>query len=264
MRTRHFSIVAAALCTLLVAVQNSPLRADTAKPQIGISERLGHTLPRDAQFYDESGHLVTLGSLIDKPTIITFVYFRCPGICTPLLTELSKMVNKMSLDLGKDYRIVTISFDASETPDIATEKKENYLGAITKKVDPNGWRFLTGDSATIRRVTDSAGFYFSRVGKDWVHPATLIVVSPEGEITRYITGIQYLPLDLTMAIYEASKGTVSPTISTVLRFCYAYDPQGKTYSLNVLRISIVSIMLVAGVFALVFLRKKKPKSPIER
>jgi protein SCO1/2 len=257
MRTRIVSHRLLLLCGLILMGSTTGAQGQAARPEIGIEEQLGHTLPREAELYDESGHLVSLGSLIDKPTIVTFVYYRCPGICTPLLTELAKMVEKMSIEPGKDYQILTISFDPGDTPEMAGEKRENYLSLIRKKVNPAGWRFLTGDSATVRRLTDSAGFYYKRNGRDWIHPATLIVISPEAKITRYITGIQYLPLDITMAVYEASNGTVSPTISTVLRFCYSYDPEGKTYTLNVLRISVVVILVLVGIFALLVLRKPK-------
>jgi protein SCO1/2 len=263
MLTKNVSKQAVLLCGLIL-IGFRPDAGGQSKPaEIGLAEQLGHTLPRDAELYDETGHLVSIGSLIDKPTIVTFVYYRCPGICTPLLTELAKMVEKMSIEPGKDYQILTISFDPGDTPEMAGEKRENYLSMIRKKVNPAGWRFLTGDSATVRRLTDTAGFYFKRNGRDWIHPATLIVVSPEAKITRYITGIQYLPLDITMAVYEASNGTVSPTISTVLRFCYSYDPEGKTYTLNVLRISVIVILVLAGMFALLVLRKPKP-STVER
>jgi protein SCO1 len=248
---------------LFASLHQYEARAESPAPEIGIQEHLGRTLPREAELYDETGHLVSLGSLIDKPTIITFVYYRCPGICTPLLTELAKMVEKMSIEPGKEYQILTISFDPSDTPEMAGEKRENYLAMVRKKVNPAGWRFLTGDSATVRRLTDSAGFYYKRNGRDWVHAGTLIIVSPEAKITRYITGIQYLPLDITMAVYEASNGTVSPTISTVLRFCYSYDPVGRTYTLNVVRISLVVTLVLAGLFALLVLRKPKPKT-VER
>jgi protein SCO1/2 len=228
-------------------------------PEIGIVEKLGETVPLDLEFYDESGNLVQLRSVINKPTIVTFVYFRCPGICSPLLTELSRMVEKVDLELGKDYQILTLSFDSSEKPELAADKKENYLSSIPRAVNPAGWHFFTGDSANIRRLTDAAGFYFKRNGKDWIHAGALIFLSPTGKITRYINGIQYLPFDIKMAVIEASNGKVGPTIAQVLRFCYSYDPQSRTYALNVTRIGMVGIILLVAVFAAVFLVKPKVK-----
>ncbi|MCX6135399.1 MAG: SCO family protein [Ignavibacteriales bacterium] len=229
------------------------------RQKVGIEEKLGQTIPLDQELYDETGHLVSLKSLVNKPTIFTFVYFRCPGICTPLLNELTKIVDKTDLELGKDYQIITISFDHRETPDIAAGKKDNYLNLLKKQADPNGWRFLTGDSLTIQRVTDGAGFYFTHTGDDFVHAGALIVVSPEGKITRYINGIQYLPFDVKMAVYEASTGKVGPTIAKLLTFCYSYNPEGRTYSLNFMRISFVATLGLVGVFVIVFILRPRKK-----
>jgi protein SCO1/2 len=231
-----------------------------AKPPIGIVEKLGQYVPMDAELYDETGHLVQLKTIINKPTIITFVYYECPGICSPLLTEITKVIDKMDLELGKDYQILTLSFDHNERPELAQEKKDNYLTEIKKTVDPNGWRFLTGDSVNIHRFTDAAGFYFAKSGKDWIHAATLIAVSPEGKVTRYLYGIHQLPLDVKLAVMEASAGRTSPTISKVLNFCYAYDPEGKHYTFNVVRISGVVIVGLVGVFMFVFVVRPKKKA----
>jgi protein SCO1 len=230
-------------------------------PKIGIEEKLGQTMPLDQELYDETGHLVTLKSLVNKPTIFTFVYFRCPGICTPLLNELTKVIDKTDLELGKDYQVITISFDHRETPDIAAGKKDNYLNLLKKQVDTTGWRFLTADSMTIQRVTSGAGFYFTQSGNDFVHAGALIVVSPEGKITRYINGIQYLPFDVKMAVYEASTGKVGPTIAKILTFCYSYNPEGHTYSLNFMRISFAVTLGLVGVFVLVFIVRPRKKQP---
>jgi protein SCO1/2 len=230
-----------------------------AKPPIGIVEKLGQNVPMDIELYDESGNLVQLKSIINKPTIVTFVYFKCPGICSPLLTETAKIVDKMDLELGKDYQILTLSFDHTERPELAQEKKDNYLTEIKKTVNPNGWRFLTGDSVNIHRFTDAAGFYFAKSGKDWIHAATLIAVSPEGKVTRYLYGIHQLPLDVKLAVMEASEGKASPTISKVLNFCYAYDPEGKHYTFNVVRVSGVVIVGLLALFMFVFVVRPKKK-----
>jgi protein SCO1/2 len=249
-----------ALILILALFCFAPLEArQQATPPVGIVEKLGETIPLDEEFYDESGHLVPLRNFVNKPTIFTFVYYRCPGICSPLLTELSRIVEKVDLELGKDYQILTISFDHRETPEIAAEKRENYLSSIDKPVDQNGWRFFTGDSVAIHNITDRAGFHFARSGNDFVHAGALIVVSPEGKITRYINGIQYLPFDVKMAVIEASDGKVGPTIAKVLAFCYSYDPEGRTYTFNVVRVAGVVVVGFVGLFVLVFIVKPKRK-----
>lgn len=256
MRSSHCAL----LLALLVGPAAGGAQGDQPKQEIGIVEHLGNSLPLDAEVYDESGNLVTLGSLIDKPTVLTFVYFRCPGICTPLLTELSRMVDKIDLVPGTDYRILTLSFDHRDDPELAMDKKENYLDAMSRRVDPSAWRFLTSDSLTIRRITDAAGFYYKRDGNDWIHAGALIFLSPEGKVTRYVYGIQYLPFDVKMALVEASDGRVGPTITRVLAMCYAYDPASRTYAFNYLRVGLVGTLLLVGVFVLVFIvfpRRKK-------
>jgi len=253
----------AVCCVLMYVSLVSPSSAQQRAPKVGIQEKLGQTLPLDVELYDETGQLVQLKSLMNKPTIFTFVYYRCPGICSPLLNELARMVDKMDLVLGKDYQILTLSFDHREKPEIAAEKKVNYLDLIGKRTDPKGWRFLTADSVNIQRLTDAAGFYFMRSGNDYVHAGALIVVSPEAKITRYINGIKYLPFDLKMAVYEASAGKVGPTIANLLTICYSYDPESHSYTLNIVRIAGIVTLVLVGIFVLVFLVRPK-KNQAER
>jgi protein SCO1 len=228
-------------------------------PQIGISEKLGQFVPLDVELYDESGNLIQLKSLISKPTIFMFVYYKCPGICSPLLNEVAKIVEKMDLELGIDYQIVTLSFDADEKPELAADKKDSYLSLIKRKVDPKGWHFLTGDSANIHRLTDGAGFYFQRNGRDWIHAGALIVVSPQGKITRYLNGIQHLPFDVKMALMEAAEGRTGPTIAKVLSFCFTYDSEGKRYAFDFVRVSGVMVIGLVALFVVVFVVRKPKK-----
>lgn len=242
-------------CVAAAGAQTAP-----ARPAIGIEEHLGTMVPLDVELYDERGYLTPLSTVITKPTIVTFVYFRCPGICSPLLTELSRMVDQVDLELGKDYQIVTISFDHREKPDMAASKKESYLSAMHRRVDPAGWRWFTGDSASIRRLTDAAGFYFKREGNDWIHAGALIVLSPAGKVTRYVNGVQYLPFDVKMAVLEAAEGRTGPTIAKLLTFCYSYDPESRSYALNVTRIAgVVTVVLVLA-FVVVFIVRPKQKT----
>jgi protein SCO1/2 len=231
-----------------------------APPEVGIVEKLGQTIPLDVELYDEKGNLTPLQAVLKKPAIFTFVYYKCPGICSPLLTELARMVDKMDLEPGVDYQIITISFDHRETPDLALEKQENYLSTLQKAVQPEAWHFFTADSATIRRLTGAAGFYFKPDGKDWIHAGVLIFVSPGGKITRYINGIQYLPFDIKMALIEASEGRTGPTIAKMLKFCYSYDPESRTYVLNFLRVGMVATLLFVALFVLVFIVRPRRKS----
>ena len=169
-------------------------------------------------------------TLIDKPTILTLNYFRCAGICTPLLNGVVEVLNRTKAEPGKDFQVVTVSFDDRDTPEIAAQKRTNYLKEIKRPFPPSAWRFLTGDAAPPRKaLADSVGFKFKREGDDFIHAGAIIVLSPKGKVTRYMYGITYLPADLQMAVHEAARGEAQPTINKLLKFCFSYDPAGRKY-----------------------------------
>ncbi|MEO8233427.1 MAG: SCO family protein [Ignavibacteriota bacterium] len=237
--------------------------------EVGIDEQLGKTIPLQENFVDENGNQVLLKDLFAKPTILSFVYYNCPGICSPLLMELSDIINKSDLVLGVDYNIVSISMDQFETPKDAMIRKQTFLKVIDKDIPPESWRFLTGDSATIKRVTDAAGFYFKRQGKEFLHAGAFIFVDNKGKICRYLfpsfserSGFGILPFDFKMSVIETSEGKVTPTIAKVLQFCFKYDPQGKTYVLNITQIFGAITLLLVVVF-LLFLKFKPKKDFIK-
>ena len=228
--------------------------------EVGIDEKLGAYLPMDEIFVTSDGDSVKLSQVIDKPTLLALVYYECPGLCAPLLTELSWVVGKIDLKAGEDYQVVSLSFDHHETPEIANKWKTDYFKGMKNPIPEKAWTFLTGDSVTIKKLTDIAGFYFKPDEKEFVHAGTLISISPEGKISRYVFGTQFNPFDLKMALLEAKAGKTSPTISKILEFCFSYDPGGRKYTLNVTRI-IGSIMLVGvGIFFGVLTLKKKKKN----
>lgn len=233
-------------------------------PQVGIEEQLGKFVPMDLEFYDESGYLIKLKDLINKPTILTLVFYECKGICTPLLTEVADMVNKIDLELGKDYQILTISFDHTEKPALASSKKINYLKLVKKSGGEKNlkinWKFLTGDSSNVFSLTNSVGFYFKKEEDQFIHAGALIFLSPEGKITRYLMGIDYLPFNVKMAIIEAAEGKVGPTIAKLLDFCYAYDPEGRTYALNITRIVGAGMLVLIAIFVIFLTTKPRKKS----
>jgi protein SCO1 len=209
---------------------------------IGVDEKLGETLPSGIKLINESGDTVYLDNLIDKPTIITLVYYRCPGICSPLMEGVAEAIDRTDLILGEEYQVLTISFDARETTELAVNKKRNHLTLMRNLQAQEHWRFFTSDSASIARLTDGVGFRYKRTGNDFIHSATLIVVSPEGKISRYLNGTYFLPFEVKMAVLEASEGRVGPTINKVLQFCYTYDPTGQTYVLNITKVAGIIIV----------------------
>lgn len=230
---------------------------DLPKKEIGFDEKLGESIPLNLSFLDETGKPTALSKLFTKPTILTLVYYRCPGICSPLLSGVSKAVDESDMEAGKDFNIITISFDPKESYTTAAEKKNNYLEAMQKKIPAGAWHFMTGDSITIAKITDAVGFRYMPQGQDYMHAAAIMVLSKDGKIARYLYGIDYNPIDVKMAVIEASEGRTGPTIATLMKVCYSYDPDNKKYVLNITRIAGGGIMLMIGLFVMVFIIKKK-------
>lgn len=251
------TLIAFLLLTTL-AVVNAQQEADM---EIGVIEKLDQFIPMDAMLVNELGDTVIIGDLIDKPTILNFVYYRCPGICSPLMDGLSKAMDGMDLVLGEDYQTLTISFDARETTILATRKKNNYLNLMAKSQEAeNGWLFFTSDSTNISNLTEATGFRYKPTGNDFIHTATLIVLTPEGKISRYLNGIYFLPFELKMSILDAGAGKSGPTINRVLQFCFSLDPVGQKYVLNITKVSATLIIFFALVLFLVLMLYRKRKT----
>ncbi|WP_321280291.1 SCO family protein [Marinifilum fragile] len=226
--------------------------------EVGIIEHLGEYIPEDIMITNEAGQLVNLKKQIDKPTALIFVYFRCPGICSPLMDGLAEVIEKSDLELSKDYQVITISFDPNESIDLAIKKKNNYKSLVKGKNTEEGWKFFTADSINIAKATQSMGFRYKKTGNDYTHAATVIVLSPEGKITRYLNGTYFLPFEFKLAMLEASKGQAGPTINKILQYCYSYDPVGQAYVLNITKIT-GTIILVMGLIIFLLLVIKKPR-----
>ena len=226
------------------------------KPAVGLEEQLGQTIPMHLRFVNSNGDTLSLSSIINKPTVLALVYYHCPNICTPLLNGLSETIDKMDMEAGKEYQVVTISFDQNETPANAYKWQNNYLAGLEKKIPKDSWLFMVGDSASIRTLTDAVGFYFMRdTANDFIHASTVIVLSPKGVISRYLFGTTFLPFDLKMALIEASEGKSSPTINKVLQFCYSYDADGKKYVFNFTKVAGGILLLFVVVFISILLVK---------
>jgi protein SCO1/2 len=233
------------LCLLLVA---SFVHAD----QLGVNEKLGQMVPLDLTFIDEKSNRVTLKELMEgKPTILTLNYFRCAGICTPQLEDLAKMLGRLDLAENTDYKVLTVSFAEDETPDLAAAKRKNHLASIRRAYVQDAWRFVIGENNSSGVLAESVGFSFEKTvspqGKvDYIHAAALIIISPEGKITRYLNGIEQLPFDVKMALVESAEGKVGPTIAKTLLFCFEYDANGKKYVF--MWEKVVGLIMLAIVF----------------
>lgn len=226
--------------------------------QVGIYEHLDEYIRDDIQLLNQDSVLVNLKDLIDKPTVFAFIYFNCPGLCSPLLGGLAEVIDRTQMELGKDYQVITISFNPDDYPTLGKKKKANYVKGMKNPIDEKDWIWLTGDSLNIEKITDNLGFKFKKQGKEYVHAAAIMVVSPHGKITRYLHGTYFLPFDLKMSVIESAKEVSGPTINKVLQFCFSYDAEGKKYVFNITKISgtlILSAALILLIF-LVFKRKK--------
>jgi len=230
------------------------------EPGVGLDEKLGQTVPLDLTFYDENANPVSLRQLIQKPTVLAPVYYSCPDVCGFLLYNLAGALNQLSSEPGKEYQVLAVSFDETEKPPLALEKKRLYLKMIERPFPEEAWRFLTGEEENIRKLTEAIGFRFKREGKAFQHPVSLVILSPDGKITRYMYGTDVLPFDLKMALLEASEGRIGPTVSKVLRFCFSYDPKGRKYVFNTLKVTGIVTLAFALSFILflVFKGKRRP------
>ncbi len=231
----------------------------TGKADIGVDEKLGGFLPAGMLFRDERGRTVRLTESIDRPTIIAPVYLSCKHACPLLLMGLAEALGNLErVAPGKDFQVITLSFDETDTPGRASEKKIDYLKAIGRPFPPEAWRFLTGSREQIETFTRSIGFRFQRSGMEFDHPVVLVVVGPGGKISRYLYGSRFLPFDVTMAITEAEQGKIGISTRKFLSYCFSYDPQEKTYVFDILRVSgIVILVLGLAFFGYLMIKTRK-------
>jgi protein SCO1/2 len=228
--------------------------------EVGLDERLGSKVPLDAIFKDESGKSVRLGDLITGPTIILPVYYACTNVCNYMQGGLARVVKELKGKPGIDYRVLSISFNHDETPEQSERTRKMYLAAINSPFPEEGWRFLTGDRDNIRRFTESIGYRFKQQGRDFIHPVASLIVSGDGKIVRYLYGTSFLAKDLSLAFLEARDGKVGTTIRKVVDFCFTFDPTGKTYVFNILRVSATVVIFSAVSFLLFLLLTGKKRN----
>jgi len=261
---RNLFIVLLILTCTAVKSQESRVYEDLREPEIGVVEMLDTFISEDIMVIDENNQPVQLLSLIDKPTILNLVYYRCPGICSPIMESIANVLDKTDMTIGKDFQVLTISFDPTESAELAQQKRNNYFYLIKREFDPNGWRFFTADSANAKNLTQQVGFKYKKVGFDYIHTATIIILSPQGKITRYLQGIYYLPFDVKMAIIEAAEGKSGPSITRVLAYCYSFDPAGQRYVFNITKVTGTIILFLGVVIFLFLIIRYRTVKPIAK
>lgn len=214
-----------------------------------IDEKNGDFLPLDAVFQDEEGKTVTLGSIIDRPTLVLPVYFYCPGSCSLNLANLAASLKRSDLEPGEDFKIIAFSFNEEEDSENARIAKRNYLRLLPKDFPEENWKFLTGSKESIDAVTGSIGYGFKPLGDGtFIHPSALIAVAEDGMIIKYVYGT-FVSGDVDMAITEAERGTPGISVKRFLDYCFNYVPsKSRTFFQNMK----IGALLVFAVFGLLF------------
>ncbi len=223
--------------------------------EIGFLEKQGQYVALDTRLINEKGDTVYLRDIINKPTILNLVYYRCPGTCSPLMWGVSKFIDEVDLEMGKDYQVLTISFDPTESIDLGIKKKANYVSSLKHKDRADFWYFFVSDSANIANLCESVGFHYRWINTAYVHPTGLIALATDGKITRYLRGMEFLPFDIKITMVEAANGKIGPSINRLLAICY--DQKGNDFVFNVLKVSgIVIAFFIIVIFLILFLSKK--------
>lgn len=270
-QTLKLTAVALLLVVAEVALSaGNHVRADdpTSRPPqlrgVGFDQHLGEQVPLDAEFVDESGKSVRLGDYFHgKPVILVMAYYRCPMLCTLVLNGLVQGMIDMSFNAGKEFEVITVSFDPHETPDLAAAKKQTYLSRYRRPGAADGWHFLTGKETSIRRLAQSIGFryVYDPATDQFAHAAGLVILTPEGKIARYFYDISFPARDLRLGLVEASAHKIGSRVDEVLLFCFHYDPATGKYGVAVMNFvrlgGLMTFVALVTFIGLQFRRERK-------
>lgn len=265
---RHAAFVLVVSLSALFAAGGSA-SAQTVLPKIlrnvGFDQRLNEQVPLDLPFTDDEGQRVTLGKYFgDKPVVLVLAYYRCPMLCTQVLNGLVQGLREMPFTIGKEFGVVTVSFDPHETTDLAAAKKRTYLHLYGKPESAEGWHFLTGDQQSITRLTRAVGFRYAydAASDQFAHAAGIVILTPTGKISRYFYDVHYSGRDLRLGLVEASRNKIGSPIDQILLFCFHYDPTAGKYGaaiMNFVRAGGVLTVLGLGVMFGLLLRGERAR-----
>ena len=236
---------------------------------VGIEQKLNEQLPLSAEFNDENGNVVKLGDYFgkEKPVILALVYYECPMLCNEVLNGLTGSLKGISFDAGREFEVVAISFDARENdkPDLAKNKKASYLNRYARTGAENGWHFLTGTQSEIDRVTQAVGFnyQFDEATNQFAHAGGVMIITPDGKISRYLYGIDYAPKDLKFALMDSAQGNIGNPAEQLYLYCFHYNPATGKYGLeilSVLRLMAIATIIGIGGMLFVFWRFNKKRN----
>jgi protein SCO1/2 len=228
---------------------------------VGIQQNLNQPLPLDLGFTDDLGRNVHLGDYLGKkPVILSLVYFNCPMLCGEVLSGLERSLHMMSLDVGKEFDVITVSFDTKDTPEMAAKKKSEFLKRYQRTGAEQGWHFLVGKQDAIDALTKAVGFQYDYNAntQQFAHAAAIMIATPDGKIAQYYYGVEYPPKDLRLGLVEAGKGKIGNIVDAMLLYCYHYDPEQGKYSATiwrVLRLAGLATMLSLGTLIFVMIRR---------
>ncbi|MDX1590785.1 MAG: SCO family protein [Balneolaceae bacterium] len=240
--------------------QNRPPILD----EIGVDEKLGDTIPLDLRFTNSNGNIVRLGDLIQdgKPLLLNPLYYECPTLCSLVLDGVYTAVEDMAWTPGIDYTIISFSIDPEEGPEIAAETRDTYLTQLDRQGAEDGWHFLTGNEDEIKELTEAIGFRYKqdeRTG-EYLHMASVMMISPDGVITRYLYGTNFNEFDFRNGLYEAADGQIGSPVEQIVLYCFTYDPSTQSYvpfARNIMKLGGLATVIILGIFLTVLWRREK-------
>ncbi|MBS1823135.1 MAG: SCO family protein [Acidobacteria bacterium] len=274
-RAASIALTCAVLCTPLFAQvagygdkqtgENSGDQLPQVLQRVGVTQKLNQPLPLDAEFLDETGKTVKLGDYFGKrPAIVTLVYFNCPMLCSEEMDGLSSALEMVKLTPGKDFDVIVVSIDPSDTPEMAAKKKAFYLKRYGRPETAAGWHYLTGQRPSIDQVTDAVGFGYVRVpGPDgkltqFAHASSIEIATTDGKLAQYYLGVEYSPKDIMLGLIEASDNKIGSPVANILTYCYHYDPHANKHSLRIARVvQLGGMVTMAGLGGFIFLMFRK-------
>lgn len=239
------------------AAPYSPPASYNPFTEVGIDQRLNEQVPLDLTFRDETGKTVHLQDYFaDKPVILSLAYYDCPMLCSLVVNGLIRALRTLSFSAGTEFSVLTVSFNPKDTPPMAAIKKQTALQSYSRPGTETGWHFLTGDEETIRKLTQAVGFryQYDEKSKQYAHASGIMVLTPQGKVSRYFYGIEYAPRDVRLGLVEASAGKIGSPVDQVLLLCFHYDPTTGKYGFlitNGLRVAGVATVLALGAFMLI-------------
>lgn len=240
--------------------------AARAFTEVGIDQKLNEQVPLDLKFKDEQGNTVELAKYFHvKPVIISLVYYKCPMLCTQVLNGMVQTFRILKFTAGNEFEVVTVSFDPTETSEMAADKKETYVTEYARAGVDKGWHFLVGDSANIKKLADAVGFryMYDKPTKQFAHASGIMIATPQGKLARYLYGIEYGAKDLTFSMMDAAQEKIGSPVDKLLLLCYHYDPRTGKYGMvvtNLLRAGGVLTVLILGGFMFINFRRDKKKA----